>query len=136
MLPSLLNQTTPFCITECIASPARRRLPQHYGLCFKNCARVARPSILCAGDAIHVHQELQKGVVWLIRLRVPYLDLLSVVFIIQDGRTALTHASWYGQASTCKALLHYGAAIGHKDNISIIIDMFNHIHIDLHCSVD
>ena len=44
--------------------------------------------------------------------------------------TALTFASQYGQASTARILLHYGAAVGHKDNVRIKMDMY-HLHIDL-----
>ena len=40
---------------------------KHISLCPKNCARVAaRPSFLCAGDAIY--PVLQKGVVWFMTL--------------------------------------------------------------------
>ena len=55
--------------------------------CHKNYARVARPSLLCAGDA--VHPALQKGVVWFWRR-----DRWSV-FIIDKRALNLAHFLYF-----------------------------------------
>ena len=55
---------TGYHTTSCYAHFLIKHLP----LCHENLARVARPSLLRAGDAIH--PVLQKGVVWFMRLGV------------------------------------------------------------------
>ena len=59
------------------------------------------------------------------------------MLFMQDGATALSYASEFGQAITARVLLQHGAVVDHKDNVRIIVVMtFVHstitsMHIDV-----
>ena len=56
------------------------------------------------------------------------------MLFMQNGLTALTYASEFGQASTTRVLLQHGAVVDHKANVRIIIVMtfvhsiYHHLH--------
>ena len=66
-----LSVKTSYHTTSCYAHFSIKHIP----LCNKKCATVVRPSLLCAGDAIH--PVPQKGVVWFTRLPRPHAAFLG-----------------------------------------------------------